>query len=160
MKRLITTSIFITLLTLLSVAQGGRYHKDYQKIKSEKISFITNAIELTPQEAEKFWPIYNEFETKKWDYMKERHELEKSLSQNLEELSDKEYLILSEKLASFPIRDGELNLEYNKKFLQIISPKKVVLLHLSEVNFRNTMLRKYRNKDSKNQDERQRSEKE
>ena len=34
-------------------------------IKVKKIAYITESLELTPDEAEKFWPIYNEFESKK-----------------------------------------------------------------------------------------------
>ena len=39
---------------------------DFEKFKAEKIAYITNALSLTPKEAEVFWPVYNEFEGKKW----------------------------------------------------------------------------------------------
>ena len=36
-----------------------------EKIQSEKIAFLTMEIELTPQEAQVFWPVYNEINEEK-----------------------------------------------------------------------------------------------
>lgn len=144
--------LFAMMISLSSFSFDQRHDNfDFDKFKAEKIAFITEAINLTPAEAEKFWPVYNEFEKKKWEIMKERHELEKNLKENLKEMSEKEYVELSKKLASFPKLDGELNLEYNDKFLNILSPKKVVQLYIAEVNFRGSLLKKYREKGPANQ---------
>ena len=133
--------------TSLSYGQNKDDHFDFEKFKADKVAFITEAINLTPDEAQKFWPVYNEFEKKKWDLMRERHDLERSLRDELKEMSDKEYIDLSKRLASFPQKDGELSLEYNDKFLKILSPEKVVKLYIAEVNFRGKLLRRYRNDD-------------
>lgn len=149
------TKVVICLLTILfstsTFAFGQRHrdgkddHFDFEKFKADKVAFITDAINLTPDEAELFWPVYNEYEKKKWDMMRGRHDLERSLQDSLMNMSDDEYIKLSKKLASFPKKDGELNLEYNDKFLKILSPEKVVKLYIAEVNFRGHLLRKYRN---------------
>ena len=57
--------IFITLLIIMFglsnlVAQGERR----EKLKAYKTAFITEKLELTPAEAEKFWPVYNNYENK------------------------------------------------------------------------------------------------
>ena len=36
-----------------------------EKIQSEKIAFLTLEIGLTPQEAQVFWPVYNEINEEK-----------------------------------------------------------------------------------------------
>lgn len=151
------TRIVICLLTILlstsafvfGQGPGKGDHFDFDKFKADKIAFITEAINLTPAEAQKFWPVYNEYEKKKWAMMSERHNLENSLKDKIQPMSDKEYIELSKKLASFPKMDGELNLEYNDKFLKILSPEKVVKLYIAEVNFRGSLLRKYRNGQDK-----------
>ena len=38
-----------------------------QRIKASKIAYITEQVELTPEEAEKFWPVYNELEDQKME---------------------------------------------------------------------------------------------
>ncbi|MGF7138487.1 hypothetical protein [Roseimarinus sediminis] len=137
----------LTLNAMAGMRMQGKF--DYDKFKAEKVAFITEAIDLTPGEAQKFWPVYNEFERKRWELMKEHRELDKSLQEDLKKMSEKEYIELSRKLASFPHQEGELVVEYNEKFLKILSPKKVVELYVAELDFRNTMLRKYRDHDRK-----------
>ena len=152
MKKTILIIILVIVSSVQAFTQGKGHHKfDYDKFKAEKIAFITEAIELTPEEAQKFWPVYNEFEKKKWELIKSRHELENKLQEELKEMSKAEYVKLSEELAGFPIIDGKLNMEYNAKFLEILSPKKVVQLYIAEVNFRGKLLRKYRDSDKKDE---------
>jgi len=55
------TTLLLLVFTLVSFAQSDR-GKMREKIKAEKIAFITQELELTADEAEKFWPIYNTFE--------------------------------------------------------------------------------------------------
>ncbi len=33
-----------------------------EKIQSLKIAFITQKLQLTPDEAQKFWPVYNQYD--------------------------------------------------------------------------------------------------
>lgn len=148
-KLIIALGTLLIALCAFSMDQPQR-NFDFDKFKAEKIAYITEAISLTPAEAEKFWPVYNEFEKKKWELMQERHQMEVQLKDNLKEMSDKEYIDLSKKLAAFPKRDGDLNLEYNDKFLKILTPRKVVLLYIAEVNFRGNLLKKYRERGPEN----------
>ena len=60
MKRLIP--ILILLISFSGFAQRGG--EIQEKIKAQKIAFITDKLELTSEEAQQFWPIYNEFEAK------------------------------------------------------------------------------------------------
>src|SRR6185503_11465850 len=39
--------------------------KAQEKIKAARIAFITERLGLTPEEAEKFWPVYREFSMKR-----------------------------------------------------------------------------------------------
>ncbi len=34
------------------------------KFRADKVAFLTTRMDLTPAEAEKFWPVYNEFDSK------------------------------------------------------------------------------------------------
>jgi len=151
-KTLTIALLFILTSSLTAVSQNPERHNgpDFEKIKVEKIAFITEELSLTPAEAEKFWPTYNEFEKKKFEIMGQRHELEKKLKEeDLQKLSDAECVEISKKLASFFTADAKLTNEYNDKFLKILPPKKVVLLYLTEGKFRGNLLRNYRDKERK-----------
>ena len=56
----------IVMLTLNLISQEERHERpmgeNKEKLKAHKIAFITDRLQLTPAEAEKFWPVYNEHE--------------------------------------------------------------------------------------------------
>lgn len=55
------TTLILLIFTMVSFGQPER-GKMREKIKAEKIAFITQQLDLSADEAEKFWPIYNTFE--------------------------------------------------------------------------------------------------
>ena len=56
----------ITALGLFSMTAMAQPKGNWQdRIKSEKIAFITTELDLTPEEAQVFWPVYNQIEKKK-----------------------------------------------------------------------------------------------
>ncbi len=53
------------MVPLLAVTLSfGQNRPDKDKIKSLKIAFITERLDLSTKEAQTFWPIYNEYEEK------------------------------------------------------------------------------------------------
>ena len=61
-----------------------------QRMKAEKISFISARLDLTTDEAQVFWPVYNEFERKKLELEKKRMELELKTNRKTELPGDEE----------------------------------------------------------------------
>lgn len=147
----------IFVLILLSFALISRAemqgHFDYESFKAKKVAFITTSINLTPSEAEKFWPVYNEYEQKKYSLMQEKNEIENNIKQKLETVSDQECMEITKKLSSFKKIEGDLEIEYYDKFLKILSSQKVVKLHFAEMEFKGHLLREYR-KDNDDKGER------
>jgi hypothetical protein len=141
-----STIITIAIFILFAVQTFGNRHEkfDFEKMKAKKVAYLTDAINLTPAEAEKFWPVYNEFDQKRISIMKERRELENKLEDKIEDMSDDKFIELSKKLTSFHKREGDLFVEYNDKFLKILPPRKVVEFHVAEMKFKGYLLREYR----------------
>ena len=52
-------SLIIVALILFAISSVFAQKMNRQKIKLLKTAFISEAIDLKPNEAEKFWPIYN-----------------------------------------------------------------------------------------------------
>ena len=50
--------LFFTFISLASFAQ--KKDKKFEKLKALKTGYISNELNLTSNEAEKFWPIYNQ----------------------------------------------------------------------------------------------------
>ncbi|MFT3948625.1 MAG: hypothetical protein QM763_16800 [Agriterribacter sp.] len=60
MKKIFILFGFITFATLLTQAQVTEPEKG-ERIKSLEIAYLTRQLQLTPEEAEKFWPVFNQY---------------------------------------------------------------------------------------------------
>ena len=65
-RRLFAAIAALTLIVHNSSAQSKCGKCEWQeRMQSEKIAFITAELDLTPEEAQTFWPVYNQIEQKK-----------------------------------------------------------------------------------------------
>ena len=62
MRRLVT-SMILALSFMLAGAENKCEWKE--KMMSERVAFLTMEMNLTPEEAQVFWPIYNQIHTEK-----------------------------------------------------------------------------------------------
>lgn len=137
--------ITFTLFTFTGIhAQEGRR----ERIKSLKIAYLTERLELTPEEAQKFWPIYNTHEEAIYDLkVVEMGKLKRKLNrEGMASLTDAE----AEKIIDeFQQLEREI-FEKEQKFIAdlriFMNPRKVVYLGVLEENFRRELLRKYQNR--------------
>ena len=59
--------------TSLDINASNNCKEDWKKkMMSEKIAFLTIELDITPEEAQVFWPVYNQVETEKDQAMKKR----------------------------------------------------------------------------------------
>ncbi|KAF0236967.1 MAG: hypothetical protein FD181_2297 [Prolixibacteraceae bacterium] len=147
-KIAIILSVVFVFLNLAVTAQNRESHEArMEKYRTEKVSFLTTRLDLTPAEAEKFWPIYNQMEKERWGAQKARRDLENKVSAAEESLSDNEVIKLTRDFAGSMQKEGALIASYNEKLLKVLPPKKVLKLYKTENEFRIHMIRKYRDND-------------
>ena len=139
------------LLGQNTFAQRGEGHNKerWEKYKAEKVAFLTSHLDLTPEEAQKFWPVYNQMEKEKEAAHNKRRELEQKVRNSGDKLSDKEIIALTREFASNEEKEGAINKKYNEEFLKILPPKKVLQLYKMEGEFRMYMFKKYRERGNR-----------
>ena len=117
---------------------GERPHRpnaeNRQKIESARIALITQRLDLTPDEAEKFWPVYNQFSKERQSLhqkLRETHKKTDTKAASEKELRD----LLDLQLAT---KQKELDLEkkYSAKLLDVISTRQLAALRKAEGDFR------------------------
>ncbi len=145
-KVIIVLAFAIFILAQNNVCAQDRSDRSdrWEKYRAEKVSFLTNKLDLTPGEAEKFWPVYNQLEKERSQIQRERRGLERQVNEANENLSDPEIIKLTREFAGNLEKDCHLGTEYNEKFLKILPPKKVLALYKAEGEFRMYMFRKFR----------------
>lgn len=135
-----------SLINLDASAQKDEHEDRREKYRIEKIAFLTSHLDLTPNEAEKFWPLYNQMDKERWEAQKARRELENKLNDAKESLSEKEIIKLTKDFAESMQKEGTLVIQYNDRFLNILPPKKVLELYKTENEFRMHMIKMYRDR--------------
>jgi len=60
MRQLYITCCFIVFSCFPILAQDNK--EQFERIEAAKIAFISNQLDLSPQEAQKFFPIYNQYQ--------------------------------------------------------------------------------------------------
>ena len=97
MKPFILLFSIILLLGQNALAQRGEGNNKerWERYKAEKVAFLTSHLDLTPEEAQKFWPVYNQMEKEKEAAHSKRRELEQKVRNSGDKLSDKEIISLT-----------------------------------------------------------------
>jgi|SRR6056297_330068 len=138
MNKIVT--IVLILFTALSYGQRG----NRDKIKSLKVAFITDRLELTGKEAQQFWPVYNKYEEEREALrQKERIEIRDKMRE-APMLSEADATILLNKLISFKEETEKLEASYLKEIKMVLSAKQTLLLLRSEEEFKRQLLKQYR----------------
>jgi hypothetical protein len=141
------TRILIIALLLFSLTGIAQRHFDPQTlelIKTKKIAFMTEQIGLTSQEAEKFWPVYNELEKERYLLMDKKRELEQMSDTPNPGMKEADYRKLAIEIAAAHAKEGLLIDEYNLKFLNVLPAEKVVKLYRAEGKFRASLMHEFR----------------
>lgn len=123
---------------LVFYGQGG---PGREKIKTLKVAFITERLSLTSEEAQAFWPIYNEHERNiQMIRRKERLEIQSKLM-DMELLTNAEANQLLNRLVAFEQEKQDLHIAFINRMSKVISPKKTLLLIKAEEDFKRRLLR-------------------
>lgn len=122
--------------------------KSKEKIKALKIAYITERLELTSEEAQDFWPIYNDYNNKQNEIkIKNREAIKKLLntrghidSIKAEEAKNAIFLNLkNDKVLN------KLKTDFISKMKDIIPYNKILKLQIVEMEFNKKLMRRYKN---------------
>src|SRR4051812_42751159 len=90
---LLCTLLFFTMVTAGNAQRQmppAPPEERMEKLESMKIGFFTQRLDLTPEEAKKFWPVYNAFQDDLEKLRKGHRESLMDARNNIDKLTDKE----------------------------------------------------------------------
>jgi len=133
------------ILMLISISSFGQNHeKMKERIKAQKIAFITEKLDLSSDEAQKFWPIYNAYEASIDDIRSQDLRAIKMEMHKGEEVSDKKANALLVKLMKAENDIHTAKLKLVKDLKKVIPAKKIILLKANEDQFNRKLLERLR----------------
>ena len=129
-------------------SKGPKNQEKKENIEALKIAFITDKLELTPEEAQKFWPVYNQYADKLVEIRKKRRQDMRDAKQNnYDEMTDKEVEQAIDLDLANRQKELDLQKEYNTKFKTVLPMKKVAKLYSAEEQFKMVLLNKLKEKN-------------
>lgn len=141
MKNYILTFTILLLVTGISIAQrsGDRY--DAEKLQAARIAFITSRLDLKPEQAEKFWPVYNQFNDVRESNLKQMSKLSDLRSGEISDSEAKKRI-----QQRFDIQRNLLSEEekYVAEMSKIISYSQILKLHGIARDFTRTVYQRQR----------------
>ena len=121
---------------MLIYAQPGMSQEARERIESQRIAFITQKVHLNPDQATKFWPVYNEYR----DALKEmREDFERP---DLDNISDEEATKVIDHHLQMEQKRLDLKRNLTARLKGVISPRQTLQLFAAEMQFNRELLRK------------------
>ncbi len=133
MKTILYTILWLTG-SLALTAQPNK-----ERIEAMKVSFITRELDLTAEEAQVFWPVYNRMQAEMETVHSERRTLHQR-AQHLDTMSDREVETLVERALQLDEQELDIRRKYTTELKKVISIRKIARLQAAEKEFRSMLL--------------------
>jgi len=135
------------ILTLFISASVFAQRPNREKIKALKIAHITEQLDLSKNEAQKFWPIYNANEEAENKLREQSSIIRKDKkADELTEAEAKSILLNMEKIEK---QKTELHSKMLNELLEILPAKKILKFYRAERSFRQKMFEEYKKRQSR-----------
>jgi hypothetical protein len=132
--------ILILLLSCTTIlyAQDRRPMKD--RVDAMKIGFLTDRLNLTPEEAKTFWPVYNQYSDELEKLRRGRRDNIINARENFDSMSDAQLEKAVDSEIAFRQSELEILKKYHPQFKKILPIKKVAKLYKAEEDFKRKLL--------------------
>jgi hypothetical protein len=124
---------FILNIFLMLPALAQQDHDKHNKIEALKASFITQKLDLTPGESQKFWPVYNQYQREISALYRQRRENRMANKGNPNAALNNDLNIEAKIL--------DVKKSYQKEFAKVLPPQKVLALTEAEREFREQLIK-------------------
>ncbi|CAN5810373.1 hypothetical protein BH11BAC3_BH11BAC3_38700 [soil metagenome] len=122
MKKLYLVAAFLGFVFFSKAQDNSGSNKKQQDIEALKVAFISRELELTPEEAQKFWPVYNQYS----------NEL-RGVVQDDQDVIDRDEKVLN------------LRKKYRDDFTKVLGPQRMNRLYNAEGRFRQILIKAIKN---------------
>jgi len=138
--------ILVAILFTGSIAaQQNRNNDERQKrweeMKAKRAAFFTERVGLTAEEAQSFWPVYNQLQEAKgklYFKMKDLHRNTKTNEKGERVINFEE---ITHEMLNIKIQEANLDKAYYHKFKQFLSPEKIYKYYIAERDWAGELLK-------------------
>src|SRR5680860_67350 len=137
-KILILFSMFLFVFSLQAQESNDK-QQHRERIKGIKVAYITQELNMDAKLAEKFWPIYNQYECAKSDLHKKEH----FESENIENITEAEAEKMLTEFLNIEKEEYTVKKELYTNLKKIMSAREIIKLHKLESDFNRKLIKEY-----------------
>lgn len=131
-KHLLLTLCAVVFAVVCATAQSTRDSKRFAAIENEKVAYITKELNLSPNEAQRFFPLYNQYNKEMWQLKSAKTGNSSATPRGANALNGAG----SRDILSYDSKELEIKKEYRKKFAEAIGNSRALQFFEIEQNFR------------------------
>lgn len=135
MKKIVVMALFLFILQA-----KGQSPEALKKIEAAKIALITERLNLTPAQAEQFWPVYREYGNRNKEIRKEFNQARRTFDPN--SATEDENKRMLEMATATKQRQLDLEQDYSQRFLKVVTSRQLNNLRTAESDFKEMLLRR------------------
>lgn len=138
---------YIILIIVAMIGSAGLFAQQgakKERIKALKIAFYTERIGLSSEEAEVFWPLYNEYESKREALRNEEQKEVRDRIGATNDFDEQEATEILNRYLQLEEQQEELDKQFYRELAAELSAAKVLRLFRAEHEFRRRLLQEYR----------------
>jgi hypothetical protein len=137
MKKLV---IFLFIMLMFPLVRSSAQNTNLEKLNNYKIGFFTKKLNLTSEEAEKFWPVYNDYQSQRNLIQIDKLKLNRNFNQNESSLSNSQLEEIGDKYVDCLVRESTLAVAFHKKLKEVLPPAKVIMYYQAENQYKIQLL--------------------
>ena len=139
-----------TLFLILSLITAGLHAQDnkdnarqqrWEEMKAKRAAFYTERICLTADEAQVFWPLYNELQEKKGKLHRCMSEQFRNAKKDANGQKIIDFAKASDDMINLRVQETTLEKSYHERFKKILSPEKLFKYYGAEREWANKLLK-------------------
>lgn len=150
MKQILNTLAVCVLFFIGAVAAQAqpKFEEGWkERVQSEKIAFLTVELNITPEEAQTFWPVYNKVEQEldlaRFEVIKSYKALAEAVDANK---PAKEVSALLDKYLTAKVNQDKIDNSAAQTYKEVLPVEKVAKLYVAEEKFRRQYITKLHKK--------------
>ncbi len=136
MRHLLITALIVSAFGVLAQAQVNPEQRE-ARLAAFRAEVFTRVLNLTPEEAQAFWPVYNEYTDKR-----EQAQQELRPAKQLDQMSDAEVEEQIKRHFEMKQRDLDLERDAYQKLRKVLPLRKIAKLPMAEREFRESLVKK------------------
>jgi hypothetical protein len=136
-------AMMLLLMMGAAVAQpgGGQAAARQEQMKAAKIGFLTRELNLSEEEAQKFWPVYNKFDNEREAHRRKMMALRLEANEGGDQLTAKEAEAAVEQYLQLRQEEVDMERRFYQSVKKVLPSEKVALLFQAEKRFQRELLR-------------------